>query len=151
MGETQNLRNNRKEKYDPIYGRFVRDIKTTDIVNIFAKASPTSNDTLDWNMITYTTDANHAVFPYIFGAHACGICSCPQFFMFNGTTTIMAIQTDNTGEGQNIVTGCECPFTRIAPSSTLSIHMVNVGACTADTFCAFIVAKREPIVAVVEN
>jgi len=149
-GESQNLRNNRVEKYDPVYGRFVRDVKTTDIVNIFAKASPTSSDTITWDMATYTTDANHALYPYIFGVHACGITSCPQVYMVNGTSTIMAIQSDNLGDGQNLVTGCECPLTRIAPSSTITLTVNNMTS-TTDTVCAFIVAKREPIVSVVEN
>ena len=77
MGETQNLRTNRVDKYDPLVGRFIRDIKTTDIVNIFAKGTPTSNDTISWDMVTYTTDAYSQIFPYIFGAHHCGVTTCP--------------------------------------------------------------------------
>jgi len=151
MGETQNLRNNRVEKYDPIYGRFVRDIKTTDIINIFKKGTATSSDTITWDMVTYTTDANHALYPYIFGAHACGITSCPQIVMYGpDSTTLIAIQTDNTGQGYHIGTGCECPLTRIAPSSTITLTMHGMTS-TTDTICAWVVAKREPIVSIVEN
>jgi len=150
MGETQNLRAVRVDKYDPLEGRYIRDIKTTDIVNIYAKASPTSNDTVSWDMVTYTTDANSQIFPYIFGAHHCGTSTCPQFILVNGTTTIMALQTDNLGEGQNLVTGCNCPLTRVAESSTITI-VVNNATSTTDTYCAWIVAKREPILSVVEN
>jgi len=102
-------------------------------------------------MVTYTTDANHAVFPYIFGAHHCGVTSCPQFLIYGpDSTTLMAFQTDVIGQGYHIVTGCECPLTRIAPSSTITISVLNA-TNTTDTYCAWIVAKREPIVAIVEN
>jgi len=151
MGETQNLRNNRIEKYDALYGRHVRDIKTTDIINIFAKESPTDSDTVEWNMVTYTTDANHAVYPYIFHAHNCGICTCAQMYLMNGTDTVACLMP-GPNDHDTIITGCDCPFTRIAPSSTLTIRMEGVtSACTADTYCAWVVAKREPIVSVVEN
>ena len=150
MGETQNLRAVRVDKYDPLKGRYIRDIKTTDIVNIFAKASPTSNDTLSWEMTSYTTDAYAQVFPYIFSAHHCGITTCPQFLMMSNSTTIAAIQTNINGEGQNLVTGCNCPITRIGESSEITIH-VNNASCTTDTYCGWIVAKREPILSVVED
>ena len=149
MGETQNLRNNRVEKYDPIYGRFVRNIKTTDIINLFAKSASGVANTAGWIMTTYETDANHALYPYIFGAHHCGTSSCPQFVMLVNGTTAMAIQTDVNGEGQNLVTDCECPLTRVAPNSTLAIFVPT--AVATDTYGAFIVAKREPIVPIVEN
>ena len=150
MGETQNLRINRKDKYDPLYGRFVRDCKVTDIINLFEKTTLTSSDTAAFDLVTYNNDANHAVFPYIIGAHVCGVTSCPQFFMVNGTSTIIALQTDNTGQGYTVVTGCDCPLTRVAPSSAITISM-NGFLSTTDTVCAWLVAKREPIVSVVEN
>ncbi len=151
MGETQNLRIKRVEKYDPTKGRYIRDMKTTDIVNIFKKGSPTSNDTLSWDMATYTTDANSQIFPYIFGAHHCGITTCPQFIVYGpSATTLMAFQTNINGEGYHIVTGCDCPLTRIAESSTITITVLNA-TCTTDTYCAWIVAKREPILTVVED
>ncbi len=151
MGETQTTRHPRVEKYDPLKGRFIRDIKTTDIINIFAKASPTSNDTLSWDMVTYTTNAYVNLYPYIFGAHHCGTATCPQFLVYGpDSTTLMAIQTDNTGEGYTIVTDCNCPLTRIAESSTITITVLNA-TNTTDTYCAWIVAKREPTLSVVED
>jgi len=150
MGETQNLRTNRIDKYDPLKGRYIRDIKTTDIVNVFAKLSPTSNDTVSFDLVTYTTDAYSQVFPYIFGAHHVGTDTSPQFRMVVGTTTVIAIQTDINGEGHNLVTGCNCPLTRVAESSTLSI-IISGATNTTDTYCAFVVAKREPLLSVVED
>ena len=150
MGETQNLRTNRVDKYDPLEGRFIRDIKNTDIVTLFAKESPTSNDTVSWEMGSYTTDAYAQIFPYIFSAHHCGITTCPQFLMLVGSTTVAAIQTNISGEGQNLVTGCDCPITRVAESSEITIHVLNA-TCTTDTYCAWITAKREPILSIVEN
>jgi len=62
----------------------------------------------------------------------------------------MAIQTDNNGEGQNIVTSCDCPLTRVAESSTITINILGA-TNTTDTYSAFIVAKKEPILTKVEN
>ena len=150
MGETQNLRTMRVDKYDPLKGRFCRDIKTTDIINIFAKASPTSNDTVSWDMVTYTTDANVNLYPYIIGGHHCGTATCPQFIILNNSSTAMAFQTDQTGQGYDIVTNCNCPLMRVAESSEITIHVPNA-TNTTDTYCAFIIAKREPILSVVED
>ena len=150
MGETQTTRHQRVEKYDPLKGRFIRDIKTTDIINIFAKASPTSNDTLSWDMVVYTTDAYSNLYPYIFGAHHCGTATCPQFVVLNDSTTAIAIQTDNNGEGYTVGSHCECPLMRVAESSTITIHVANA-TNTTDTYCAWIVAKKEPTLGVVED
>ena len=151
MGETQTTRHPRVEKYDPLKGRFIRDIKTTDIINIFAKASPTSTDTISWDMVTYTTDAYSNLYPYVFSAHHCGTDTCPQFIVYGpNSTTIMAIQTDNNGEGYTIVTDCNCPLARVAESSTITISVLNA-TNTTDTYCAWIVAKKEPLLSVVED
>ncbi len=149
MGETQNLRTNRIDKYDSLYGRFSRVIKTTDIPNIGHKAAPTVTLT-DWDMITYTTDANHALYPYIFTVHSTN--TAAQFIVYkpNGTTAL-SLQVDS-GRSESLVTDCNCPLMRIAPSSTVTItvpgHLITN---TSDTYAAFLISKREPIPSVVEN
>ena len=148
-GETQNLRQHFILKYDPLYGRFSRDIKTTDIPSIGHKGVPSATST-DWEMDTYTTDADHALYPYIFTVHSTN--TAAQFIIYNGaTTTALSLQVDSTGS-QSIVTGCDCPLMRIAPSSTLTITVPGefIDNLT-DTYAAFVVAKREPIPSVVEN
>ncbi len=149
MGETQNLRINRIDKYDALYGRFSRYIKTTDIPDIGHKAAPTVTLT-DWDMITYTTDANHALFPYIFTVHSTN--TIAQFIVYKGaTTTALSLQVDS-GRTESLVTNCDCPLMRIAPSSTVTItvpgHLITN---TSDTYAAFLISKREPIPSVVEN
>ncbi len=69
MGETQNLRQQFVLKYDPLYGRFSRVIKTTDLPDIGHKAAPTATST-DFELDNYVVDANHALFPYIFTVHS---------------------------------------------------------------------------------
>jgi len=149
MGETQNLRTNRIDKYDPLYGRFARNIKTTDIPNIGHKAVPTATLT-DWDMYTYTTDANHALFPYIFTVHSTN--TAAQFIVYiNDTTTALSLQVDS-GRTESLVTSCDCPLMRLAPSSELTItvpgHLITN---TSDTWAAFLISKKEPIPSVVEN
>jgi len=149
MGETQNLRTNRIDKYDQLYGRFSRDIKVTNIPNIGHKAACTTTLT-DWDMCTYTTDANHALFPYIFTVHSTN--TAAQFIVYKaGTTTALSLQVDS-GRTESLVTDCNCPLMRIAPSSTVTItvpgHLITN---TSDTYAAFLISKLEPIPSVVEN
>ncbi len=149
MGETQNLRTNRIDKYDPLYGKYSRVIKTTDIPDIGHKAAPTATST-DWDMITYTTDADHALYPYIFTVHSTN--TAAQFIVYKGaTTTALSLQVDSTAS-VSLVTGCDCPLMRIAPSDTVTItvpgHLITN---TADTYAAFLISKKEPIPSVVEN
>jgi len=149
MGETQNLRAVRVDKYDPLYGKYSRYIKTTDIPNIGHKAAPTATLT-DWDMITYTTDANHALFPYIFTVHSTN--TAAQFIVYKaGTTTALSLQVDSR-RTESLVTSCDCPLMRIAPSSSVKItvpgHLITN---TSDTYAAFLISKKEPIPSIVEN
>lgn len=149
MGETQNLRTERVDKYDPLYGRFSRVIKTTDIPNIGHKAVPTATLTA-WDMVTYTTDADHALFPYIFTVHSTN--TAAQFIVYiDDTTTALSLQVSSK-ESVSLVTGCDCPLMRIAPSSEVKITVpANIITNTSDTYAAFLISKREPIPSVVEN
>jgi len=149
MGETQNLRAVRVDKYDPLYGKYSRVIKTTDIPNIGHKGSPTATST-DWDMVTYTTDADHALYPYIFTVHSTN--TAAQFIVYKGaTTTALSLQVDSTAS-VSLVTGCDCPLMRIAPSDTVTITVPgDLITNTADVYAAFLISKREPIPSVVEN
>jgi len=149
MGETQTQRLERVEKYDPLYGKYSRVIKTTDIPSIGHKGVPSATST-DWDMATYTTDADHALFPYIFTVHSTN--TAAQFIVYNGaTTTALSLQVDSL-RTESLVTGCDCPLMRIAPSSTVTItvpgHLISN---LTDTYAAFLIAKKEPIPSVVEN
>ncbi len=152
MGETQNLRNNRVEKYDPKYGRFVRDIKFTDLPNIGFKGAPAAaNTSTDWNIITYTVGTGHAVTPYLFTAHSTN--TAAQFIIYkNNTTTALSIQVNDTENTTVQSPGCNCPLLYFAPLDTMTV-VVPGGfiSNTTDTYAAFIVANREPIVGIVEN
>lgn len=151
MGETQTTRHPRVEKYDPLKGRFIRDIKTTDIINIFGKGSPTASDTASWDIVTYTTDAHSNLYPYIIHCHHDGTATSPQFIVYGpDSATAMAIQCDQNGEGYTIVTDCNCPLMRVAESSTITITVLNA-TNTTDTYCAWITAKKEPTLSIVED
>lgn len=151
MGETQNLRTNRIDKYDPLYGRYSRYIKTTDMPDIGYKGAPTDADTAGWEMVTYTTDASHALFPYLFTVHSTN--TAAQFIVYKaGTTTALSIQVNDTENTTITAPDCECPLMRIAPSSTVSIYVPgHLISNTTDTYAAFLISKQEPIPSVVEN
>ncbi len=150
MGETQNLRNNRVEKYDQNYGRFKREIKATNLPHIGHKAAPTTTST-DWAMDTYVVDANHELFPYLFTCHSTN--TAAQFILYkNNTTTALSIQVNDTENTTVQSPGCDCPLTRYAPLDTVSIVVPGAFLTnTSDTYAAFLISKLEPIVAVVEN
>lgn len=149
MGETQNLRTNRIDKYDPLYARYSRYIKTTDIVIVGGKEAPAEADTGGWDFSTTQTDADHALYPYIFTVHSTN--TAAQFIVHSDSTTALSLQVDSTGS-QSLVTNCECPLMRVAPSSTVTIYVPDHAmANTTDTYAAFLICKKEPIPSVVEN
>ncbi len=149
MGETQNLRAVRVDKYDPLYGKYSRVIKTTDIPSIGGKSIATSTAE-DFEIATYTVDENHALYPYIFTVHSTH--TTAQFIVYkNLTTTALALQVDST-RSESLVTDCDCPLMSLAPSDTVTIT-VPAGYIDnlTDTYAAFLIAKKEPIPSVVEN
>ncbi len=149
MGETQNLRTERVDKYDPLYARYSRYIKATDLPDIGGKQAPTATST-DLVLDTYTVDDEHALFPYIFTVHSTN--TAAQFIVYKDlTTTALSLQVDSL-RSESLVTGCDCPLMRIAPSGTVSIvvpgHLIDN---ITDTYSAFLISKLEPIPSVVEN
>jgi len=150
MGETQNLRTNRVDKYDPLYGRFSRYIKTTDMPDIGHKGAPGDDDTAGWEMVSYTTDSEHALFPYIFTVHSTN--TAAQFIVYKDeTTTALSLQVNDTENTTIVAPSCDCPLMRIAPGHSVSIFVPLVASNTTDTYAAFLISKREPIPSVVEN
>ena len=150
MGETQNLRNLRVEKYDPLYGRFVRNIKFTDLPNIGAKSAP-STTSIDWDMITYTVGAEHSFTPYLFTVHSTN--TAAQFIIYkNNTTTALSIQVNDIENTTLVSPGCNCPLLYFAPLDTMTVTVPGAFMSnTSDTYAAFVIGQREPIVTTVEN
>lgn len=149
MSEQQNLRQNFVLKYDPLYARFSREIKTTDIPNIGYKGVSTVTAE-NWDMFTYTVDDDHALFPYIFTVHSSN--TAAQFVvLIDTTTTALSLQVDSL-RSESLVTDCECPLMRVAPGEEVKItvpgHVIDN---FTDTYAAFLIAARQPIPSVVEN
>ncbi len=150
MGETQNLRAVRVDKYDQNYGRFKREIAATNIPQIGHKAVPTTTST-DWDMVTYTVGAGFELSPYLFTAHSTN--TAAQFIVYkNSTTTALSIQVNDTENTTVQSPGCECPLMHLAPSDTVTITVPGTFITnTSDTYAAFLISKLEPIVTTVEN
>jgi len=148
MGETQNLRHVRVDKYDPLYGRYSREIKATDIVIVGDKSTPSSTAT-DFDLATTQTDANHALYPYVFTVHSTN--TAAEFIVYDDSTTALSLQVSDKSS-VTINQPADSPLMRIAPSSTVTItvpgHLINN---TTDTYAAFLICKKEPIPSVVEN
>ncbi len=147
MSETQNLRHQRVEKYDPLTGRYKRAIKGSDIIICGGKQRPAVTDTATWwTFATLTTDAYSELFPFLFTGHSTH--TRAQFILIRGANeTVGSIQMNGT-ENQTINSpDCECPLFRVAPSSTVRI-LVPPDICTStvDTYAAFLYLKKEPTV-----
>ncbi len=152
MSETQNLRHNRTEKYDPLTGRFIRDIKGTDIIVCGGKQRPAVTDTNTWwDFATITTDAYSQLFPFLFTGH--GTNTRSQFILIRGASETMGSIQMNGTENQTVQSpDCGCPLFRVAPSSTVRILIPpDITTSTVDTYAAFLYMKKEPIITFAED
>lgn len=146
MGETQNLRQIRVDKYDALLGRYMRDVKATDIVIVGNKGTPTT--TADWDIDSETTDADTQLFPYLFTVHSTN--TAAQFIVYVGASTMSSLQVDSTANQTLQAPGSDTPIFRVPASSTVKITVTGITS-TADIYAAFLYCKREPLLTVAEN
>ena len=146
MGETQNLRVVRVDKYDALLARYMRDVKCTDIVVVGNKGTPTT--TADWIIGTETVDADTQLFPYLFTVHSTN--TAAQFIVHVGTSTVSSLQVDSTANQTLQAPGCDCPIFRVPAGETVKVTVTGITS-TADEYAAFLYCKREPLLTVAEN
>ena len=129
----------RHEKYDPLNGKWLRDVKTSDIVVVGAKGELTS--TGDTIAQTVTTDANTVLYPYLFVCEA-----CTSDFIFTivvGNSTQHSLKTGTYDRTQKIEMRPDAPITKVEASSSVSVVVSNPSGTT--DYQAFLTCKREPI------
>lgn len=131
----------RIEKYDPLYGRFIRDMKPTDIWQIATNGS--TSVTAAGALASTITDASSEL--YITGIGASGSSNGDEVCVTVGTSTILPTQLiANTPFA--MVTGHDAPMFKVPVSTTVSIRALNAG-----TYTAFLFGRKEPILTKVET
>lgn len=124
------------EKYDPLTGVSIRDIRTNDIVTSRGRSG---TSTL---LFSTTNGANTNLYPYILHA---GCTSTGGFViaLMAGTTTLGIYGSDWYGN-LNIVSTPDAPLGKIAASTTLSVEVIATPAANA-TINVAVVSKRVPL------
>lgn len=132
----------RKQEYDALSGRYIREIKANDFFHIATSASTTTGSGTNTVLATGTTDANTNVFITGIGVSAG---SAATFWVTVGSSTILPIRLSAAGETFKNTTK-EAAFFRVPVSTT-----INVVADSAGTYAAFLYGIREPIITKVET
>ena len=130
----------RHEKYDPLNGKWLREVAPTDIVVIGARGvsyTATSDTVVD----SHTTSSNDILYPYLFVVEACT--SEAVFAIVVGGSTQHSMKTDNYNFNQKIEMRPDAPITKVNASTNISITMYNPSGTTE--YQAFLTCKREPI------
>jgi len=128
------------KKYDSLTGRYVRDIKSNDIVHVTAKYAQYSAGTMTFTAL----DANTELFITGFGVSST-LAGGNYFYITIGSSTVLPISLATGGQASYISTR-DAPLARAAASSTISLC---VGA--AGTVSAWMCGVREPIISKVET
>lgn len=132
----------RQEKYDPLNGKWIRDVKASDIVVVGTMDQLTS--TAEAVAPSVTTDANSVLYPYLFVAEACT--NDVHFAIVVGGSTQHSMKTDIYNYNQKIEMRPYAPITKVGPSSSITIVVWQDlhGVSTID-YQAWLTCKREPI------
>ena len=126
----------RTEKYDPLTGKFVRDIRTNDIVNT------TVRSVAGGTIVTSTNGANTILYPYIFTLQS--VTGFAIVALMAGTATLGIYATGTNEEMMSIVSTPEAPLGRVPASTSLSVVVVSTETGNA-TIAVTVVSKRVPI------
>ena len=133
------------KKYDSLAGRYVREIKTTDIFSINAKKQQVAaNGTLGF----VAFDANTEGYITGFAIHAMSTANA-MVYVTVGNSTILPVQFTtqaNQTAGYSYMATRDAPLYKVAASSTVSI-----ATDTAGTYSAWLSGVREPIITKVET
>jgi hypothetical protein len=127
------------QKYDPLTGELVRDVRSRDIVTLSVPHDQYSAGTMNFTALDSNTEL------LITGFMASAITAGADVYVTVGTSTILPIRlAANTPF--SVATTVDAPIARAAASSTISI-----AAGSAGTYTAFLWGVRHPIPSKVET
>jgi len=134
----------RVEKYSPLSGKFIREIRPCDFFEIASTAGTTPSVSGDFTLCSGTTDANSELYITAVGY---ATTNKTTFVVVKGTSTIMPVWV-NDNSNVNIIGTYDAPLGKVEKSTTVSIIAKN--ATTTGTYTAYLVARREPIESKIE-
>ena len=126
----------RVEKYDPLTGEFVRDIRTNDIVTSQGRSAASTL------LFTTTNGADTNLYPYII--HVQSMTGIAVVALMAGTTTLGVYATGTNEEMMSIVSSPEAPLGKIAASTSMSVEVIATETGNA-TVNVTVISKRVPI------
>ena len=127
------------KKYDPLYGRYIREMRSDDIVHISAPLKGYSAGTIAFTTLDDKTEL------FITSFSVSSTTGGNNFFVLVNSSTILPISLSQAGEEWKH-TGIDAPFARCAANSTISICIGSAG-----TVCAFLTGVRFPTIDYVET
>lgn len=136
MGEEKEKIWVRIEKYDPLTGQFIRDIRTNDIVTSVGRSA---SSTL---LFSTTNGANTNLYPYIL--HFGSVTGYAVIALMAGTTTLGIYATGTNEEARDIISTPEAPLGKVPASTTLSVETIATETAGA-TVNVTVISKRVPI------
>ncbi len=127
----------RTEKYDPLTGEFVRDIRNNDIVTTTARSAAGGAA-----IASSTNGANTNLYPYMITVQS--VTGYAIVALMAGTTTLGIYATGTTEEMASFISTPEAPLGRVPASTSLSVDVVATETGNA-TIAVTVVSKRVPI------
>jgi hypothetical protein len=127
----------RTEKYDPLTGVFVRDMRVNDIVITTARSAAGGT-----GIATSTNGANTNLYPY--ALHVGVETGYAIISLMSGTTTLGIYFTGTSDDMINIISTPDAPLGKVAASSSLSVDVLATETAGA-TINVTVISNRVPI------
>lgn len=126
----------RVEKYDPLTGQFVREIRTNDIVTSVGRSA---SSTL---LFSTTNGANTNLYPY--ALHFGAVTGYAVIALMAGTTTLGIYYSGTSEDARDIIATPESPLGKVPASTTMSVEVIATETSGA-TVNVTVISKRVPI------
>jgi hypothetical protein len=134
-------------RYDPLYGRDVRDLKATDIVNTSGRVTGTVAST---SVCSIVVGSNLVMYPYHWRVSV-DTSTVTTFALIVDSTTVAYLTTGGTLGlfGEEMKGSIESPIGKVSASSTLMVLAISASAGV--TYTSQIVSNREPLLTKIET
>ena len=134
----------RKELYDALEGRYVRELRPVDIWELASTGGTAPGASGEFVLTSGTTDANHVAYIVAFGG---GASANSRMAVVKGTSTILPIHV--LANDTTVLRGTrDSPLGKVGVSTT--VKLVVEAASATGTYTSYCVLVREPTVAKLE-
>jgi len=144
-----NTNMNVKLEYDPLNGKFLREVKPSDIIVLGGHLRPNTttcaSSTSGFITVgTFTTDANTVLYPYLMVITS--NINDTEFGLVVGTTTMYTVLTTTANPTFKIEMRPFAPICKVPASTTLYLVAMGItNTTTTNLIQGYVTCKREPI------